>query len=249
MQLALRKAVSNNRPNGSILPDIIFLHGTGSNSKMWDAQVEFFSQHSYRCFLVDWRGHGATPEPFESTDLRRHITDLVETISTSDIRFPAYFVGHSLGAIASVTLAQRQPKLFAGIFALSLPAKVLSPTVQCFRVFINGPMQIMKMSGLHRLLAWRERTLIEMNPFTLKEIADNFATVDFLSQRITLRCPIYFANGRFDLVAPLWWTQKLQKMLPGSTLRIFEWAGHNFMDVRPDEVNRWILEKISTVTP
>src|SRR5277367_3154866 len=90
---------------------IVFLHGTGSNSAMWKNQIAFFSKLGHPCLVMDLRGHGFTHEPYETTDLETHLEDVWQTLSINQIRFPAYFVGHSLGAIISLFLASKHPQL------------------------------------------------------------------------------------------------------------------------------------------
>jgi pimeloyl-ACP methyl ester carboxylesterase len=222
-------------------PDLIFIHGTGSNSKMWDKQTRFFLERGHTCFSIDLRGHGDSPEPFEKTDLMVHMTDTIDTISDAGIKFPAHFIGHSLGAIISLRLAKDRPKLVNNIFAVGVPVKVLKPFVPAIHFLISGPLQIFRLTGLHKLFAWRERTLFEMKAFTLRQILSNFVDTDLTGWLAEVKQPIHFACGRFDPVAVYLFTLKTHKKLPNSTLTMFEWGGHNFMDARPEQFNNWIL--------
>ncbi len=83
--------------------DVVFIHGTGSSSEMWQPQVELLNGLGYRCFVIDLRGHGKSIEPGEPTNLAVHNADVLQTIENSEVRFPAVFVGHSLGAIISAS--------------------------------------------------------------------------------------------------------------------------------------------------
>jgi pimeloyl-ACP methyl ester carboxylesterase len=240
VQLSFRKELPPQASERVKKRDIVFIHGTGSNSDMWKAQVPFFVERGHRLTLIDLRGHGNTPEPMEETSLRVHLDDVADTLSAAQVNLPAYFVGHSLGAIIPVFLARERPEWIETIFAASLPGKVLPPVVLSFRLFLNGPMQTMRKSGLHRRLAWRERTLFEMDRFTLSEIAEQFGKVDVLEAIGNVKCAIHFAAGRFDPVAPFWQVMAMQKRLKKSSLQVFEWGGHNFMDARPTEFNNWI---------
>ncbi len=227
--------------------DFVFIHGTGSNSHMWDKQVNYLTALGHRCFLIDLRGHGETPEAFEKTDLLVHEQDVIETLSTSAVRFPAYFVGHSLGAILSITIARQKPEWVKVIFAASLPGKVLAPLPVLLKMFVRGPKQFLTRLGIHRNLAWRERTLFEMDPHTLDQIAINFGEIDLMSKPFGVRCPIHFAAGRFDPVALYWDVLAMHKKVPGSTLITFPWGGHNFMDADSDKFNKWISSKLDHV--
>lgn len=221
--------------------DIVFIHGTGSNSQMWLKQIPFFAERGYGCTLLDLRGHGDTAEPRMKTNLRVHADDVVETLSQANLEMPAYFVGHSLGAIISVFLANEKPELFKAIFAASLPGTVSPWVVRGFRIFYNGVLQSVHKSGLHSYLAWRERTLFEMNEFTLNEIADQFGSMDLRDTVRSVKVPVHFAAGRFDPVARFPEVKTMHRELPGSTLKVFNLGGHNFMDASAAEFNNWIL--------
>ncbi len=220
--------------------DLIFLHGTGSNARMWKNQVLYFSSIGHACTVIDLRGHGQSHEPYEKTDLEVHRQDILQTLHSGNIHFPAYFIGHSLGSIISIDIAQKHPELVKGIFAACLPGRVLKPISKAFEVFINGPMQALKDSHFKRYLGWREQTLVEMPAFTLKEIVSNFSELDLLNKLPEVSCPIHLACGRFDPIALYWHTHHFHKKIPGSTLKTFEWGGHNFMDARGQDFNAWI---------
>ena len=223
---------------------IVFLHGTGSNSSMWKSQMAFFSKLGHPCISVDLRGHGYTHEPYEITNLNTHIEDILQTLPTNQMHLPAYFVGHSLGAIISLFLANKQPELVKGIFAACLPGRIIAPVKTTFGLFIDGPLQVLKGSGLKQYLGWRERTLIEMPLFTLGQIYNHFAGLDLLRALPPIDCPIHLACGRFDPIALCQHTKELQQKMPGSTLKIFEWGGHNFMDANSRTFNAWILQHL-----
>jgi pimeloyl-ACP methyl ester carboxylesterase len=224
---------------------IVFLHGTGSNSHMWNQQLPFFLERGHACYLIDLRGHGDSAEPGESTDLAVHLSDIHDTISDADIKYPAYFVGHSLGAIISLRLAKDSPELVKSIFAASVPIKVIQPLVPAFNMFLSGPFQVVHASGIYKHFAWRERTLFEMNTFTLGQIGASFGKTDLTGWLSDVKQPIHFACGRFDPVACFLFTIPMQKTLPNSTLQMFEWGGHNFMDARPEKFNNWILSHMN----
>lgn len=245
MKLSIRQEFPDEQSNSTGKKDIIFIHGTGSNSGMWKAQAPFFVKRGHRVTLIDLRGHGETPEPMEETSLDVHLNDLTHTLGEANVKFPAHFVGHSLGAIVAVYLARQKPEWIESILAASLPGKVFPPIVYAFQGFLNGPMQAIAASKMHKHLAWRERTLFEMKPFTLKEIARQFAKLDTRIAIPELRCSVHFATGRFDPIALFWQTMAMKRGLDNSSLKVFEWAGHNFMDARPDEFNDWILACVS----
>ena len=224
--------------------DVVLIHGTGSNSQMWAPQVEALSRTGHRCFLIDLRGHGETPEPYEQTNIEVHKADVLGTIDTLDLNYPAIFVGHSLGAIISMELAQLKPEMFEQIFAVGMPGRVLSLVVVIFRVILRLPYEKLRGTGLQKALPWRLRTLINTDRFTLTQIADNFQCLDYVSQPFNIKCPVHFSAGRFDPVAPFLYVQRMHRSLPQSTLQVFEFAGHNHMDQYPNQFNKWLSRSL-----
>jgi pimeloyl-ACP methyl ester carboxylesterase len=225
-------------------PDVIFIHGTGSNSQMWTPQVEALSKLGHRCLLIDLRGHGKTPEPYEPTTIQVHLADIQETLAAETPHYPAIFVGHSLGAIISLELAQLNPEMFAQIFAVGMPGKVLALVVFMFRIVLLFPYEKLRGTALHKALPWRLHTLINTERFTLMQIAANFQSLDYVSTPFNVKCPVHFSAGRFDPVAPYPYVKRMHHSLPQSTLRVFEFAGHNHMDQYPTKFNHWLSSSL-----
>lgn len=234
------------RENGDSQPrDIVLLHGTGARAEMWSRQIDALTSAGYRCIVPDLRGHGDTEEPRTAATLAAHLEDVLETLATVEMRFPAPFVGHSLGAMISMTLAEQQSSLVSQVFAVSLPGRVPKVTRSAFKFFLNGPYHSIKNSPIHSRLGWRERVLLDTDHFTLNEVVRNFETVNFAASlpQVT-HCPVHFAVGRLDPIAV--WTQveAMHKMLPNSTFHVFEFAAHNCMDTHPVQFNKWLLGRL-----
>lgn len=221
-------------------PDVVLIHGTGSSAKMWQPQIEFLSNLGHSCHSLNLRGHGDTSDPLEITDLAVHTADVLETIANSEIKFPAVFLGHSLGAIISVTLAENNPELVAAVFAAGLPGRVLKPVSFFFRIFMGTTFDVIKKSNIHQNWGFRPRTLINTERHALEQIMYNFKDLDYVTNLPRIQCPIHLAAGRFDPVAPCIYSVQMHKKLPDSTLTIFEIAGHNFMDTQPRKFNQWL---------
>lgn len=222
--------------------DVILLHGTGARAEMWEPQIKILVNDGWHCIVPDLRGHGESHEPEEKTNLEVHLNDVMETLADYPIKWPAIFIGHSLGAIISVELAAMHPEKVERILAVSLPGRVPKATVLAFKAFLNVPYSKLRGTALHNSLAWRERTLLETNQFSLGQIMENFQNLDYVSKLPDVKCPIHFAVGRLDPVAPSQHVETMHKKTPGSTLRIIEWAGHNCMDSQAIEFNNWFRQ-------
>ncbi len=229
---------------GNSKGDVVLIHGTGARAEMWKPQIDLLVEDGWHCLVPDLRGHGESHEPGERTDLEIHLNDLRETLEQFDIKFPAIFIGHSLGSIISIALAETRPELVSKILAVSLPVRVPQITSSAFRIFLAYPYRAIRETGIHRNFAWRERVLLETNHHSLQQIMENFSSLDYLKNIPQIKCPVHFAVGRLDPVAPCSYIEILQKKVPNSTLKIIEWAGHNCMDSQPKVFNEWFLDKI-----
>jgi pimeloyl-ACP methyl ester carboxylesterase len=242
--LRLAVKVYDVEPGTKPVKDIILIHGTGARAEMWRDQIDRLTAKGYRCFVPDLRGHGETHEPGEHTDIHVHLSDVVETLSDLDINFPAVFAGHSLGSIISLELAQTHPQFIEKILAVSMPGKVPGLTTEAFKWFLGWPFKSLKGSVVHRNLAWREKVLLDTHHFTLSQVVHNFAKINYAERLPVIKCPVHFAVGRLDPVAPYFHVESMHRALPGSTVKVIEWAGHNCMDSQPEEFNRWFFEKL-----
>jgi pimeloyl-ACP methyl ester carboxylesterase len=224
--------------------DVVLIHGTGARAEMWRRQIEQLVANGYRCIVPDLRGHGESHEPEEETDIEVHLSDVVETLDAMDIAYPAVFAGHSLGAIIAIELSQRKPEMVSKILAIAMPGRVPVLTVEAFRWFLGWPYKSLRETQLHRTLGWRPRVLVETNRHALEQIMLNFATIDYCGNVPTVNCPVHFVVGRLDPVAPYVYAQKLHEAIPGSTIHVIEWAGHNCMDSQPKAFDKWFTEKM-----
>jgi pimeloyl-ACP methyl ester carboxylesterase len=224
----------------------VLIHGTGSGAEMWRPHLSSLVAKGYRCFLPDLRGHGSSHEPEEQTDIDVHLRDLDETFKKLDINFPAIFIGHSLGATISLYLAERHPELVKQVFAVGMPGKVPPAIAIAFRVYLSWPYEKLRGTDLHKSLPMRQRMLIDTHKHALTQIVNNFGDLDFVSNVLDVKCPVHFAVGRFDPVAPHYYTAKMHEAMPGSTLQVFEWGGHNFMDQYPEKFGDWLSKYLET---
>ena len=92
-------------------PLLLLLHGLGSSSLDWQAQIERFSER-YRVVAIDLRGHGQSMQegPFDVPTLAADVTRWLEEQPE-----PAWVVGLSLGAMVALELALRLPHKVRGL--------------------------------------------------------------------------------------------------------------------------------------
>lgn len=211
---------------------------------MWRRQIDGLLERGYRCIVPDLRGHGATDEPGEEAPIDVHLSDINETLPFYDIEFPAVFAGHSLGAIISLELAEKNPEMVKKILACAMPGRVPMLTTEAFRWFLGWPYKSLRETQLHRTLGWRPRVLVETDKHALEQIMINFSSINYCDNVPQVRCPVHFVVGRLDPVAPYVYVHKMHEAIPNSTMQVIEWAGHNCMDSQPKAFDKWFFDKI-----
>ncbi len=102
---------------GGAPPTIVFVHGIGLNLTTWHYQWRAFSDR-YRCVLYDARGHGhsarARGDDYSMAAIGR---DLRAVLDATAPEGPVVVVGHSMGGMAIVALAEEHPDEFTGRIA------------------------------------------------------------------------------------------------------------------------------------
>ncbi|HET9672393.1 MAG TPA: alpha/beta hydrolase [Actinomycetota bacterium] len=93
-------------------PVLLFSHGFSLDMTTWREQwVELGD--AFRCVALDHRAHGRSgiPETGDVT-IRSMARDLASVLDAVAPEAPAILVGHSMGAIAILALAEQRPELF-----------------------------------------------------------------------------------------------------------------------------------------
>ncbi|WP_421290983.1 alpha/beta fold hydrolase [Aeromonas taiwanensis] len=92
-------------------PLLVLLHGLGSSSLDWQAQIEHFCDH-YRVVALDLRGHGKSLQegPFDVPTLAADVARWLD-----EQPGPAWVVGLSLGAMVALELALQLPHKVQGL--------------------------------------------------------------------------------------------------------------------------------------
>lgn len=85
---------------------VVFIHGLGSDLRVWDAQFPFFAQH-YRAVRYDIRGHGKSALP--AREPYAHADDLKALLDFCDIS-RAHVIGHSMGGEIAINFTLAYPE-------------------------------------------------------------------------------------------------------------------------------------------
>ena len=99
-------------------PALVFLHGWSCDRSFFAPQFEFFSK-THRVVAVDLPGHGKSevPEEYAFEAFADDVAELAGGLGLARI-VP---VGHSLGALVALALAQQTPQLVAAVVMIDPP--------------------------------------------------------------------------------------------------------------------------------
>lgn len=97
---------------------LILIHGVGLRSESWYQQIDVL-KNFYSVYALDMPGHGesdllSNPEPM-LYDFNEKIAKFI----IDEVKQPAIIVGHSMGALVSLSLAKEYPELCLAVVAMN----------------------------------------------------------------------------------------------------------------------------------
>ncbi|MFT7650114.1 MAG: pimeloyl-ACP methyl ester carboxylesterase [Candidatus Poriferisodalaceae bacterium] len=96
---------------------IVFVHGTGLCSRMWEPVIELMPRAQIRPIAIDLRGHGATTNPDDVTFFdHRMVADVTAVIDHFGIQGGAV-AAHSMGAATALLSTLTRPAAFTRVWA------------------------------------------------------------------------------------------------------------------------------------
>jgi pimeloyl-ACP methyl ester carboxylesterase len=95
-------------------PTLVFVHGYALNLDCWHFQRQHF-RGSHRLVFYDQRSHGRSMRsPVDSATIDQLGEDLHTVLDQLVPEGPVVLVGHSMGGMSVMSLAERHPELFGG---------------------------------------------------------------------------------------------------------------------------------------
>jgi pimeloyl-ACP methyl ester carboxylesterase len=100
-------------------PVLVFAHGFSLDMSVWHEQWVDLSD-DFRCVLMDHRSHGTSGRAAHGDlSLRSMGRDLASVIDATAPDRPVVLIGHSMGAMAILAMAEQRPELFGPRVAAS----------------------------------------------------------------------------------------------------------------------------------
>ena len=124
---------------------ILFLHGLGVSSWMWQDQVEALSQ-DYHCLAVDLPGNGESyqVEWVSFADTAVQLADIIQQKATGG---KAHVVGLSLGAYTAVSLLAHHPEVVSSVIVSGVTTRPF-PRQWLYRPLMAALIPMMKWDAM-----------------------------------------------------------------------------------------------------
>lgn len=225
---------------------VVFVHGAGGSSNAWYFQKEYLKGFM-EVILVDLPGHGAAPgvPPGTIEEERDMLREALEELKLKR----CCLVGHSMGGAICMSFALHYADLLKGLVLVATGARLrVHPDIleTLLKDKAKASRQIME-------LAFSEKSAPEMVAAAVDEMMRVDAQAiynDFMGcERLDLtgalggiKTPTLIIGGMDDRLAPVHYSEYLQREIPRSKLVLVPEAGHMVPLEKPVEVNRAIKE-------
>ncbi len=222
-------------------PTIVFLHGMGTSSWMWEAQTQDLSD--FHCLNFDLPGHGKSNHiPWLSLDdTADQIAALIETRATKQ---RAYVVGLSLGAYVTLHLLKRhaarvERAVLSGVTTAPLPNKgLMSIQAQVISFMLKRAWFIRAQAKMLRMpddvIASYTESMMSMSRKTFLDIFNeviNFRLPKELSQ---VNVPMLVTAGSEEMKPVLDAVIEIASTLPNAEARLAPGGHHGWNGEAPE---------------
>jgi pimeloyl-ACP methyl ester carboxylesterase len=231
-------------------PSIVFVHGAANDHSVWALQSRYFAHHARNVFAIDLPGHGRSGGAVRASveEIGDWVTLLLDALAIGR----AALVGHSLGSLAVLDIAARQPDRVSRVALLgpSAPMPVADVLLDAARrddhvafELING----WSLSAGHQLGGseqpgiWMRgsamRLMERSRPGALYN--DLLACCNYeggIEAGAKVRCPALLIVGERDLMAPPASATLLIEALADKRVVTLASCGHSLMAEAPGAV-------------
>jgi pimeloyl-ACP methyl ester carboxylesterase len=220
---------------------ILFLHGSGESSVLWDAQVTGLSA-KFNTVALDLPGHGDSDGPGLDT-IEGYTRAVIEFVESVDIPNPVP-CGLSIGgAIAQQMLLDYPDRMVAGIL-VSTGAK-LRVMPQIFETIEKDYAQFIKMAEVISASAKTDPALLKPVMKATKECRPSVTAGDFracdhfdvMARLAEVTLPVLIISADDDTLTPPKYSDFLEKNISGAVRCRIKDAGHVVPVEKPEEVN------------
>ncbi|MBD3215882.1 MAG: alpha/beta fold hydrolase [Candidatus Lokiarchaeota archaeon] len=223
---------------------IIFIHGSGEYSFVWEPQLKNLDI-DMDLIAIDLPSHGKS-DKFEKLNLNIYVEAVQKLIDELEIK-RVVLCGHSLGGAVAQQFYFDHPERVVGLILCSTGAKlrvlpvILENTLHNFDTFLNNiPVGAFYRKTKEEIKGAYVEEVSKIEPQVVHKdfkICDNFDVMDKVDS-IDVPCLILVGNA--DKLTPVKYSKFFKDKIENSILKVIENAGHSVMLEKPKHVNKAI---------
>jgi 3-oxoadipate enol-lactonase len=224
---------------------IVFLHGVGSDKKVWRPQLDHFAADR-RAVAFDYPGYGDSNPAPEGATRDEFAAAILQAMRALEIP-RAHICGLSLGGVVAIAMHALEPDACASlILADSFASHPDGQGIYDRSVAASSDLRVLAEGRVDVLLAQ------PADPAVRADVIETMAAIDPAAYRIgaaavwlarqeeraaLIRCPTLVLCGSEDRVTPPALSTALARLIPGSVCEVIERAGHLSNLECPDAFN------------
>lgn len=241
---------------------VLLSSGLGGAAGYWAPQLEALRQN-YRVVAYDQAGTGRTGGTLSTGHSIADMADEAAGVLDASGTAAAHFVGHALGGLVGLALAQRRPGRLRSLTVVNGWAAAHAHTRRCFDVRMallehEGPAAYVKAQPIFLYPAdWLANNEARMAREEAHGLA-GFQGADNLKARIgallafdarpglsAIKLPTFIVAARDDVLVPSVMSEALAAGVPGARLHVAPWGAHAFNVTEPAAFNTLLLDFLS----
>jgi aminoacrylate hydrolase len=241
---------------------VLLSSGLGGTAGYWAPQFEALRRR-YRVIAYDQAGTGRTGGELPADHSIAAMADEAAAVLDDSKTATAHFVGHALGGLVGLALAQRQSERLHSLTVVNGWAAIHRHTRRCFDVRLallkyEGPPAYVCSQPIFLFPAdWLARNEARVAQEEAHGLA-GFQGVNNLHARIgallafdarpglaNLKLPTFIVAARDDILVPSVMSEELAAAIPDARLHVAPWGAHALNVTEPAAFNGLLLDFLS----